>query len=146
MDKQKGMMKAWRLEKMGGKLRLKEAPVPETRAGSVLVKVDNVSLVSYLKAYTEGQLPVYNPPDQEFTMGSNAIGYIEAVGKDIWHLKPGQRVVISSHITARENVEDPAVILLGITRAGDAAIPAQKDWPDGTLAEYVLVPAETVTP
>jgi len=139
-------MKAWRLEKLGGKLSLKEIPVPKTRAGSVLVKVENVSLVSYLRAYTEGKLSVYNPPGQEFTMGSNAIGHIEAVGKDIWHLKPGQCVVISSHITARENVEDPAMILLGITRAGDAAIPVQQDWPDGTLAEYVLVPAETVTP
>ena len=146
MDKQKGMMKAWRLEKMGGKLSLKEVPLPESRAGSVLIKVDNVSLVSYLKAYTEGKLAVYNPPDQEFTMGSNAIGRIVNVSKDIWHLKAGQRVVISSHITSRENVEDPAMILLGITRAGDTAIPAQQDWPDGTLAEYVLVPAEAVTP
>jgi alcohol dehydrogenase len=146
MDKQKKSMKAWRLEKLGGQLSLKEVPVPETRAGSVLVKVENVALVSYLKAYTEGKLPVYNPPGQEFTMGSNAIGYIEAVGQDIWHLEPGQRVVISSHITARENVEDPAMILLGITRAGDTALPLQQDWPDGTLAEYVLVPAETVTP
>jgi alcohol dehydrogenase len=146
MDKQKEIMKAWRLEKLGGKLSLKEIPVPETRAGSVLVKVANVSLVSYLRAYTKGKLPVYNPPGQEFTMGSNAIGHIEAIGQDIWHLKKGQRVVISSHITARENTEDPAMILLGITRAGDTAIPVQQDWPDGTLAEYVLVPAETVTP
>ena len=142
----KETMKAWRLEKLGGNLELKEIPVPATRAGSVLVKVENVSLVSYLKAYKDGKLPVYNPPQQEFTMGSNGIGHIEEVGKDVWHLKPGQRVVISSLITSRENVEDPGIILLGITRAGDAAIPMQQDWPDGTLAEYVLIPAENVTP
>jgi alcohol dehydrogenase len=144
-DKTK-VMKAWRLEKLGGRLDLKEVPVPQIRAGSVLVKVENVSLVSYLRSYTEGKLPVYNPPGQEFTMGSNAIGHIQEIGQDVWHLKPGQRVVVSSHITAGENVEDPAMILLGITRAGDGAIPVQKDWPDGTLAEYVLVPAEAITP
>ncbi|MBB4109084.1 alcohol dehydrogenase catalytic domain-containing protein [Pedobacter zeae] len=82
-------MKAWRLEKMGGKLELKEIPVPEVRAGSVLVKVAVSGLVSYLKSYTEGQLAVYNPPPHEFTMGSNAIGYVEAVGQDVWHLNPG---------------------------------------------------------
>ncbi len=43
-------MKAWRLEKLGGRLALKEVPVPEPRPGSVLVKVEATSLVSYIKA------------------------------------------------------------------------------------------------
>lgn len=145
-NKEQKFMKAWRLEKPGGKLSLKKVPVPEPRAGSVLVKVETTSLVSYLKSYSEGKLPVYNPPAGEFTIGSNAVGCIEAVGRDVWHLEPGQRVVVSSHITALENVEDPAMILLGITRIGDTAIPVQQDWPDGTLAEYVLVPSATITP
>jgi len=38
----KEQMKAWRLEKMGGKLELKEIPVPEVRAGSALIKVSGV--------------------------------------------------------------------------------------------------------
>jgi len=143
MEKQ---MKAWRLEKMGGRLELKEIPVPHVRAGSALIKVSVSALVSYLKSYTEGKLAVYNPPPQEFTMGSNAIGYIEEVGQDVWHLKPGQRVSLSSHIVARDNVKIPMMILLGITKNGDAALPAQLDWPDGTLAPYVLAPVETLTP
>lgn len=143
MEKQ---MKAWRLEKMGGKLELKAVPVPKVRAGSVLVKVSVSALVSYLKAYTEGKLAVYNPPPQEFTMGSNAIGHVEEVGQDVWHLRKGQRVALSSHITARDNVKNPMMLLLGITKNGDAALPAQLDWPDGTLAPYVLAPVETLTP
>lgn len=139
-------MKAWRLEKMGAKLRLMEIPIPQVRAGSVLVKVAVSSLVSYLKSYVEGELAVYNPPPQEFTIGSNAIGYVEETGRDVWHLKPGQRVALSSHITARDNVKSPTMILLGITKNGDAALPAQLDWPDGTLAPYVLAPVETLTP
>ena len=143
MEKQ---MKAWRLEKMGGKLELKEVSVPKVRAGSVLVKVSVSALVSYLKAYTEGKLPVYNPPPQEFTMGSNAIGYVEETGADVWHLERGQRVALSSHIMARDNVKSPMTILLGITKNGDGALPAQLDWPDGTLAPYVLAPVEALTP
>lgn len=139
-------MKAWRLEKLGGKLELKEVPIPKVRAGSVLVKVVLSSLVSYLKNYTEGKLPAYNPPSQEFTIGSNAIGYISEIGQDVWHLRQGQRVALSSHITARDNVKNPMTMLLGITKTGDTALPAQLDWPDGTLAAYVLVPAETLTP
>ena len=50
-------MKAWRLEKLGGRLALEEIPVPEPRSGSVLVKVEATSLVSYIKAYVEGRLP-----------------------------------------------------------------------------------------
>lgn len=139
-------MKAWRLEQPGGKLELKDVPVPEVRAGSVLVKVAVSTLVSYLKSYTEGKLHAYDPPPQEFTIGSNAIGYVEAVGQDVWHLGPGQRVAVSSHIVARDNVKDPVMLLLGITKNGAAALPAQLDWPDGTLAAYVLAPVETLTP
>lgn len=139
-------MRAWRLEKMGGKLQLKEVPVPAVRAGSVLIRVSVSALVSYLKSYTEGGLPIYNPPPQEFTMGSNAIGYVEEIGPDVWHLKKGQRVALSSHIRARDNVKRPMMILLGITRNGDEALSAQLDWPDGTLANYALAPVENLTP
>jgi alcohol dehydrogenase len=139
------MMKAWRLEKLGGRLTLTDVPVPEPRPGSVLVKVEASALMSYLKAYVEGRLPFYNPPAKPFTIGTNAIGIVEAVGRDVWNLKPGQRVVVSSHFVARENVDDPAQILIGLT-AGSGAAGMLADWPDGTLAEYTLAPVEAVTP
>jgi alcohol dehydrogenase len=142
MEKQ---MKAWRLKGMGGKLELKEILIPKVRAGSVLVKVSVSGLVSYLKSYTEGKLMHYSPPPHEFTIGSNAIGYVEEIGADVWHLKPGQRVIISSHIVARDNVDSPMMLLLGITKNGEDALSAQLEWPDGTLASYVLVPIESIT-
>jgi alcohol dehydrogenase len=138
-------MKAWRLEKLGGRLSLEDIPVPEPRPGSVLVRVEASALMSYLKAYVEGKLPFYNPPAGPFTIGTNAIGTVEAVGRDVWTLKPGQRVVISSHFVARENVDDPPQVLIGLT-AGAGAAPMLADWPDGTLAEYALAPVEAVTP
>jgi alcohol dehydrogenase len=138
-------MKAWRLERLGGELSLQDVPTPEPRPGSVLVRIEASALMSYLKPYVEGRLPFYTPPPGPFTVGTNGVGVVEAVGRDVWHLKQGQRVVLSSHFVARENVEDPAQILIGLT-AGAGAEPLLADWPDGTLAEYALMPVEAVTP
>src|SRR5258708_4577479 len=138
-------MKAWRLRRLGGELRFSDVRTPEPRPGSALVRIEASALMSYLKAYVEGKLPVYNPPPGPFTIGTNGVGVVEAVGRDVWHLKPGQRVVLSSHFVAGENVEDPAQILIGLTSSPDAA-QVLADWPDGTLAEYALMPAEVVTP
>jgi alcohol dehydrogenase len=138
-------MKAWQLDRLGGELRFNNVRTPEPRPGSVLVRIEASALMSYLKAYVEGRLPVYNPPPGPFTIGTNGVGVVEAVGRDVWHLKPGQRVVLSSHFVAPENVEDPAQVLIGLTSSADAA-PVLADWPDGTLAEYALMPAVAVTP
>jgi alcohol dehydrogenase len=138
-------MKAWRLEKLGGRLSLEDIPVPEPRPGSVLVRVEASALMSYLNTYVEGKLPFYNPPAGPFTIGTNAIGTVQAVGRDVWTIRPGQRVVVSSHFVARENVDDPPQVLIGLT-AGAGAAPMLADWPDGTLAEYALAPVEAVTP
>jgi alcohol dehydrogenase len=138
-------MKAWRLERLGGALGLEDVPRPESRPGSVLVRIEASVLMSYLKPYVEGKLPIYKPPPGPFTPGTNGVGVVDTVGRDVWHLKPGQRVVLSSHFVARDNVEDPAQILIGLT-ASAGAEPVLADWPDGTLAEYALMPVEAVTP
>src|SRR5713226_9895419 len=138
-------MKAWRLERLGGELSLRDVPMPEPRPGSVLVRIEASALMSYLKPYVEGKLPIYNPPPGPFTPGTNGVGVVAAVGRDVWHLKPGQRVVLSSHFVARDNVEDPAQILIGLTSSPDAA-QVLADWPDGTLAEYALMPVAALTP
>src|SRR6266404_2434639 len=96
-------MKAWRLERLGGELSLKDVRVPEPRPGSVLVRIEASSLMSYMKSYVQGKLPIYNPLPGAFTVGTNAVGVVEAVGRDVWHLQPGRRVVISPHFIARES-------------------------------------------
>jgi alcohol dehydrogenase len=138
-------VKAWRLEKLGGQLSLKDMPIPKPRPGSVLVRVEASALMSYLRKYVAGDLQFYAPPAGPFTIGTNAVGTIEAAGRDVWSLKPGRRVVVSSHFVARENVDDPPEVLIGLT-AGAGAAAMLADWPDGTLAEYALVPVEAVTP
>src|SRR5258707_5632619 len=138
-------MKAWRLQRLGGELRFSDVRTPEPRPGSALVRIEASALMSYLKAYVEGKLPVYNPPPGPFTIGTNGVGVVEAVGRDVLHLKPGQRVVLSSHFVAAENVEDPAQVLIGLTSSPDAA-PVLADLPDRDLAAYWLMPVEGVQP
>jgi alcohol dehydrogenase len=138
-------MKAWKIDRLGGKLSFVDVPVPEVRPGSVLIRVESQALMSYLKPYVEGRLAVYRAPEG-FVPGGSAIGIVEAVGADVWHLKKGHRVVTSSHLVARENVQEPGQILIGITSPGGIGDELQRSWKDGTLAEYTLLPAETVTP
>lgn len=138
-------MKAWKLDYLGGKLAFVDAPIPDARPGSVLIRVETQSLMSYLKPYVEGALKAYRAP-VDFIPGGNAIGVIEAVGSDVWHLKKGQRVVASSHLVARENVVEPGQILIGVTSPGGVGDALQRSWKDGTLAEYALFPAQSVTP
>ena len=137
-------MKAWLLDRLGGTLKLDDVPIPEPRPGGVIVKIEASALMSYLKSYVEGRLPIYSPPEGWFTPGGNAIGIVHEVGPEVYHLKPGQRVVVSSHVVADENVPEPAQFLLGIT-AGPAGKSLQADWRDGTLAEYALAPKASVT-
>ncbi|PYE18409.1 alcohol dehydrogenase [Paraburkholderia silvatlantica] len=139
-------MKAWQLERLGGRLELVERPIPEARAGSVVVRIEASALMSYMQPYVEGKLPIYHAPDRPFIPGGNGVGVIHEVGADVWHLKPGQRVVISSHVVAQENVDEPGQFLLGVTALGPVAQQMQSDWPDGTLADYALLPASVVTP
>ena len=139
-------MKAWRLSGLGGDLAFEDVPVPQVRPGSVLVKVEATSLMSYMKPYVEGRLPSYHAPNGSFTPGGNCVGVVQQVGKDVWHIQPGQRVLLSPLFCATENVPEPARILIGVTSFGGISQTMQSDWPDGSLAEYALLPASALVP
>lgn len=139
-------MKAWQIERLGGATALRDVSMPEPRAGSVVVRIEASALMSYLKNYVDGKLPIYDPPEGWFTPGGNAVGIVHAVGPDVCHIHPGQRVFVSSHIVADERIAEPAQILLGVTAMGPSGKSLQQDWRDGTLAQYALVPKSSVTP
>ena len=138
-------MYAWRLDGPGGPFTYQQVPVPSVRNGTVLIRMEATPILSYLKEYVKG-LPNYWYPKFPFTPGTNGVGTIAAVGSDVWHLKPGQRVVVSPYIVATENVEEPAQILGGLTAISPDSEPFFTTWRDGTLAEYLLAPTIAVTP
>jgi len=138
-------MLAWRLEMTGPSLRLEDVPDPVPRPGSVTIRVEACSLVSYQRRYVEGKLPGYNPPAGTFTPGTNGVGVIAEVGAQVYGLAVGQRVLTTGSVTAAENVAEPATALLSMT-AAPAAAALLNDWPEGTLAELAVAPVSVVTP
>jgi alcohol dehydrogenase len=75
------------------------------------------------------------------------------VGSAVYHLQPGQRVVLDPRLVANEQIVEPAQILIGLTgmrsSEGGAHAPTkmlQAAWPDGTCAEMAHMPAAVVTP
>lgn len=138
-------MYAWRLSGPGGSFTYQQVPLPEVRSATVLVRMESIPVLSYLKQYVAG-LPNYAYPKVPFTPGTSGAGRIVAVGSDVWHLTIGQRVIVSPHLVAAENVEEPAQILGGLTAISPDSEPFFTTWRDGALAEYLLTPASAVTP
>ena len=89
-----------------------DLPIPEPRAGTVLVKVSAVWVHTVMTSLHQSPVPTVKQP---FTPGSQGVGIIEAIGADVFHLKKGQKVLLSPHAVADENVLEPAQALLGFT-------------------------------
>jgi alcohol dehydrogenase len=138
-------MKAWRLDLPRRSFTWADVPEPEPRGGSVVVRVEAVSLVSYLRDYVGGKLDAYHPPAGAFTPGTSAVGIVERTGADVFTVQPGQRVLMTGYYTVAANVPEPPEALLGST-AGPGSAPILETWPDGTLAELAAAPLSTVTP
>ena len=66
-------MKAWKLEKLGGQLSLVDLPTPEPRPGTIRVRMEASILLSYMRDYVAGKLPIYNAPKEPFVPGGNGI-------------------------------------------------------------------------
>lgn len=137
--------RAWRLSGPGGTLALQPVALPEPRPGTVRLRMEAVPLLSYLGAYVEGRLP-YWYPQGPFTPGTNGIGVVDAVGSDVYHFRPGQRVAVNPYRVADELADEPAQILIGLTGISADSGPMLSAWGDGTLAERVLMPAAVLAP
>jgi alcohol dehydrogenase len=137
--------RAWRLSKPGVPLELVSVEMPSVHAGSVLVRMEAAPVLSYFSTYAAGKLP-YWYPDRPFTPGTNGVGVVAAVGADVHHVRPGQRVFVHPHLVANEIVDEPAQVLIGLTGISPNSGPMLADWADGTFAEHVLMPASTVAP
>ena len=106
LETKTGMIRAWRLERPGGALKLEQLAKPKPLAGTVLVRMSAVPLLSYTKAYVAGELP-YTYPRGPFTIGTNGVRKVEAVGDGIYHVCPGDRVLVNPFLTADEPVAEP---------------------------------------
>lgn len=146
-------MKAWRLHRPGGPLELVELEDPRPRAGGVVVRMEAAPVLSYMRQVVDGTLG-YAVPKLPFVPGTNGVGVVEAVGDGVYHLKPGDRVVLSPHHVVDERVAEPAQVLIGLTAMvsmrsaarAESALVLQETWSDGVFAERAHLPAACLTP
>jgi len=92
-------MKAIRVEEFGEPevLRLMEVPDLEISAGQILVRLHAIGVnpvETYIRAGTYA-----NKPRLPYTPGNDGAGIVEAVGKEVQAVNPGDRVFLSGSLT-----------------------------------------------
>ena len=134
-------------------LAIEDVSEPTLRPGSVLVRILAERVLSYTGEVLSGKRREL--PPQPYTPGTGGIGVIEAVGDDVYDLKPGQRVYCDPFIASQENTPPRLAhgglpyadgILggwFGLTAASEGLL---RHWKDGSFAEKALYPVENVTP
>jgi 2-desacetyl-2-hydroxyethyl bacteriochlorophyllide A dehydrogenase len=117
-----------------GVLQVVDKPTPQPGSGEVLVRVEYCGICgSDLHAYKTGMFPF------GLTFGHEYAGIIESVGPGVSHWSSGQRVTGTASLSCRDcrpcrDGQDnicTAMNVIGVTR-------------DGAMAEYLLVPAESL--
>ena len=85
-------MKAVRIDRFGGPevVEVQDVPVPEPRAGEVLVRVEAAGVAPWDAIIREGQSKVSPPPP--LTLGSDLAGKVERVGAGVTELREGDVV------------------------------------------------------
>ena len=83
-------MKAAVVREFGKPLVVGEAPVPEPGPGQVQVKIEACGVCHTDLHAAEGDWPV--KPRPPFIPGHEGVGFVSAVGRDVGHVKEGDRV------------------------------------------------------
>lgn len=137
-------MNAARLHEGATTVRVEEVDAPEVKPGSVLVDVRTVFMSPFMADLVDGSGEYLTPP-RPFTPGMDAVGTVQLLGSDVTGLEAGQRVYCDSfYQSPTQGADDLGFI-------GNFGIGAQysdmlRRWPDGALAEQMLLPAECVIP
>jgi len=115
-------------------VRLEELPLPELRAGEVLLKVQAaLTCGTDLKVFRNGtHAKMIRPPS---LFGHEFSGIIEAVGPEVAHWKPGQRVVAANSAPCRDCF---------FCRKNQPNLCSDLLFVNGAYAEYLRIPARVV--
>lgn len=111
-------MRALNVPAVGEHERLSDLPVPSVTAGSVLVRVTAAGLNAVDNFVAIGMLGRRWPRAFPVVLGRDAAGVVEAVGPGVTHVRVGDEVV--------------------------GTLPLVSPIQAGTLAEYALMPADSV--
>lgn len=133
------VMKAARFYLAGQPLRIEEIPVPEPKAGEVLVKVEACGVCgSDIHIALEGVTPTAFAP---ITLGHEPAGVVAEVGPGVKGFAPGQPVSVCPFLVCgrcRNCSDGRQSVCLSRRCIGIQA--------EGALAEYLCMPAENLVP
>lgn len=111
-------------------LEIRELPIPEPSKGEIRVKVQYAAL-NHRDLWM--QIGQYRGKSENLILGSDASGFVDALGEGVDSWKLGDEVIInpSLHWGDQEEVQGPNFQILGNPNPG-------------TFAEYVIVPSENI--
>jgi NADPH:quinone reductase-like Zn-dependent oxidoreductase len=135
-------MKALTLTATGGleHLKLQELPKPSiTSPGEVLVRIRTGALNRIDLWVAEG-LPGQGPAFPH-VVGSDGAGVVEEVGAQVWQVRPGDRVMLNPGLSCGR-----CAACLEAEESRCSSYRILGEHVGGTLAEYVVVPAENLAP
>jgi len=139
-------MRAWTLEKPGDQIRLTDVPEPVVRGGGVVITVLAAYLPAYTEALTQGVRGTIPTP---LVLGPGCVGRVESVADDVFNVRPGDIVVVTSLLSSGET-DGPQEVIVGWTGVGGRGtatgtiIAMQEVWRDGAWAARALCPKETL--
>jgi len=90
-------MKAWRVHNWGEPetMAFEDVPVPEPGPGQVRIRIHAAALNFFDILQVQGKYQI--KPPFPFTLGAEVAGTIDAIGPDVTHIKPGDRVLSLTH-------------------------------------------------
>jgi len=135
-------MKALTLTATGGleHLTLQELPKPSiTAPGDVLVRIRAAAL-NRIDLWVVQGLPGQGPSFPH-VVGSDGAGVVEEIGPQVWQVKPGDRVMLNPGISCGR-----CAACLEAEESLCSTYRILGEHIGGTLAEYVVVPAENLAP
>ena len=137
-----GNMQAAVFSRVGETPLVVDVPVPVANAGDVVVDVVAAPVLAYVSEIISGQRPMLF--ELPFVPGTGAIGRISAVGAGATVTEIGAWVYCDPTLRARDGQGLPAISLQGLTANGTAALPVQRQYPNGSWAEKLCLPLENV--
>lgn len=136
-------MKAARLLEGRTDFVIEEIDKPEPSGNTVVVRVLNAFVPSYVALLAAG---VFSTPKRPFTTGHCAIGVVDEPGEGASGLAAGQMVYCDMYLESSGVGVDRDYGFIGCFGPGPDAARMLERWPNGTFADYVLLPRECLVP
>lgn len=137
-------MRAAVLTAFGTPLTVREVPDPEPGGGEVVVEVLATCVLPYAHEVFSGERNY--PLEPPVIPGLGGVGRIARVGPDATKLRAGDLVWCDATVRARDDAMIPDIALQGWSSRGEGGARLARHWHDGSFAEFMRVPTETVYP